>query len=84
MLVGESGRMGLLDREEHDLLTRALRFQAEGIERLMVPIGKVTAVPSSADTARDPQEAAESGHLTPAGAAAARATYRACCTPETP
>lgn len=63
MLVGESGRMGLLDREEHDLLTRALRFEAEGIERLMVPIGRVTAVPSSAGAAEIRQEAARSGHL---------------------
>ncbi len=63
MLVGESGRMGLLDREEHDLLTRALRFEAEGIERLMVPIGQVTAVPSSAGTAEIRQQAARSGHL---------------------
>src|SRR5690606_23800583 len=48
MLVGESGRMGLLDREEHDLLTRALRFEAEGIERLMVPMDRVVGVPPSA------------------------------------
>ncbi|MFI7454662.1 hemolysin family protein [Nonomuraea sp. NPDC049714] len=63
MLVGESGRMGLLDREEHDLLTRALRFEAEGIERLMVPIDKVTAVPSSAGATEIRREAARSGHL---------------------
>ncbi|MEU7741046.1 hemolysin family protein [Nonomuraea sp. NPDC049158] len=63
MLVGESGRMGLLDREEHDLLTRALRLQAEGIERLMVPIDRVITVPASADAARIKQAAAESGHL---------------------
>ncbi|MEU4230903.1 hemolysin family protein [Nonomuraea sp. NPDC026600] len=63
MLVGESGRMGLLDREEHDLLTRALRLQAEGIERLMVPINEATTVPPSADAKGIRQVAAESGHL---------------------
>ncbi|MGN9837626.1 hemolysin family protein [Nonomuraea sp. H19] len=63
MLVGESGRMGLLDREEHDLLTRALRLQAEGIERLMVPIGRAVMVSSSATAAQIRATAAASGHL---------------------
>ncbi|MEU7001512.1 hemolysin family protein [Nonomuraea sp. NPDC046570] len=63
MLVGESGRMGLLDREEHDLLTRALRLQAEGIERLMVPLAKVVMVPADADSRRIKAAAAASGHL---------------------
>ncbi|NRQ31569.1 HlyC/CorC family transporter [Nonomuraea sp. NN258] len=63
MLVGESGRMGLLDREEHDLLTRALRLEAEGIERLMVPIDQVVFVPPSADSAAIKDTAAHSGHL---------------------
>ncbi|MEU8103934.1 hemolysin family protein [Nonomuraea muscovyensis] len=63
MLVGESGRMGLLDREEHDLLTRALRLQAEGIERLMVPIGEAVIVPQSADAAHIRRVARDSGHL---------------------
>ncbi|HLU71307.1 MAG TPA: hemolysin family protein [Nonomuraea sp.] len=63
LLVGESGRMGLLDREEHDLLTRALRFEAEGIERLMVPIGRVVTVPPQAGTAEIRRVAARSGHL---------------------
>ncbi|MEU0567621.1 hemolysin family protein [Nonomuraea sp. NPDC005983] len=63
MLVGESGRMGLLDRDEHDLLTRALRLEAEGIERLMVPIAQVVSVPPSADSAAIKAAAARSGHL---------------------
>ncbi|MFG1947328.1 hemolysin family protein [Nonomuraea sp. NPDC048826] len=63
MLVGESGRMGLLDREEHDLLTRALRFEAAGIERLMVPIDRVVTVPPQAGTAEIRRVAAGSGHL---------------------
>jgi CBS domain containing-hemolysin-like protein len=63
MLVGESGRMGLLDREEHDLLTRALRFEAEGIERLMVPMDRVVGVPPSAGLDEIRRVATESGHL---------------------
>ncbi|MFI6485352.1 hemolysin family protein [Nonomuraea sp. NPDC050663] len=63
MLVGESGRMGLLDRAEHDLLTRALRLEAEGIERLMVPIGRVVFVPASADSEETKRAAASSTHL---------------------
>jgi len=63
LLVGESGRMGLLDREEHDLLTRALRFEAEGIERLMVPIDRAVTVPPTAGTDEIRQAAAGSGHL---------------------
>jgi CBS domain containing-hemolysin-like protein len=63
MLVGESGRMGLLDRDEHDLLTRALRVQSQSVERLVVPIESATAVPAGAadDLVRD--VAAVSGHL---------------------
>ncbi|WP_084962682.1 CNNM domain-containing protein [Thermoactinospora rubra] len=63
MLVGESGRMGLLDREEHDLLTRALRLEAEGVERLMVPIDKAVFVPASAGSQQIKHVAASSGHL---------------------
>ncbi|TMR99409.1 hemolysin family protein [Nonomuraea basaltis] len=63
MLVGESGRMGLLDREEHDLLTRALRLQAKGIERLMVPIAQAVTVPPSATAPEIKTVAAASGHL---------------------
>lgn len=63
MLVGESGRMGLLDREEHDLLTRALRLEAEGIERFMVPIDKADSVEPSADANKIKAVAARSGHL---------------------
>ncbi|GAA2684022.1 hemolysin family protein [Nonomuraea recticatena] len=63
MLVGESGRMGLLDREEHDLLTRALRLEAQGIERLMVPIDQVVMVPADANADRIKRAAGGSGHL---------------------
>lgn len=63
MLVGESGRMGLLDRQEHDLLTRALRLEAEGIERLMVPIARTTMVPPTANSDTIRASARTSGHL---------------------
>lgn len=63
MLVGESGRMGLLDREEHDLLTRALRLDDEGVERLMVPIADAVSVPATAGPAQIRETAARSKHL---------------------
>ena len=63
MLVGESGRMGLLDRDEHDLLTRAIRLDTQSIGHLMRPIGEVATVPADAPRARVRQVAAESGHL---------------------
>ncbi|WP_327048873.1 hemolysin family protein [Microbispora sp. NBC_01189] len=49
MLVAESGRMGMLDRDEHDLLTRALRVHSQPVERLMVPVGEAPSVPAGAD-----------------------------------
>ncbi|MBX6386436.1 MAG: HlyC/CorC family transporter [Microbispora sp.] len=49
MLVAESGRMGMLDRDEHDLLTRALRVHSQPVERLMVPVSEASSVPADAD-----------------------------------
>ncbi|MEU8178396.1 hemolysin family protein [Microbispora hainanensis] len=49
MLVAESGRMGMLDRDEHDLLIRALRVHSQPVERLMVPVGEAPSVPENAD-----------------------------------
>lgn len=49
MLVAESGRMGMLDRDEHNLLTRALRAQSQQVERLMLPLDEVPTVPAGAD-----------------------------------
>ncbi|GGK92452.1 membrane protein [Sphaerisporangium melleum] len=63
MLVGESARMGLLDRDEHDLLTSALRVQSQPVERLMVPIERATAVPASAPHEAVRRTAAATGHL---------------------
>jgi CBS domain containing-hemolysin-like protein len=63
MLVGESARMGLLDRHEHDLLTRALRVQSQPVERLTVPIAAAAAVPAGASGTEITDVAARSGHL---------------------
>ncbi|MEV0382959.1 hemolysin family protein [Nonomuraea sp. NPDC050643] len=63
LLVGESGRMGLLDRAEHDLLTRALRLNSQGIEHLMVPLDQAVTVPPSAGAEEIKAAAARSGHL---------------------
>ncbi|HEX4814017.1 MAG TPA: hemolysin family protein [Nonomuraea sp.] len=63
MLVGESGRMGLLDRAEHDLLTRALRLQAEGMERLMIPLASAAMVRPSAKATEIRAKASETAHL---------------------
>lgn len=63
MLVAESGRMGMLDRDEHDLLTRALRVHSQPVERLMVPVGEAPSVPSDADDLLVRRTAARSGSL---------------------
>ena len=51
MIVGESGRMGLLDRDEHDLLTRALSVDGQTIEPLTRPISEAAYVSADADEA---------------------------------
>lgn len=63
MLVGESGRMGLLDRAEHDLLTRALRVHQQPIERLALPLARVASVAGDATGEQARAVAAQSGHL---------------------
>ncbi|MGI5162307.1 hemolysin family protein [Microbispora sp. CA-102843] len=63
MLVAESGRMGMLDRDEHDLLTRALRVHSQPVERLMVPVGEASSVPATADDLLVRRTAARGGSL---------------------
>ncbi|MCT9931762.1 hemolysin family protein [Planotetraspora sp. A-T 1434] len=63
MLVAESGRMGMLDRDEHDLLTRALRVQSQPVERLMSPISAAPSVPAGADDRLVRETAARTGSL---------------------
>jgi CBS domain containing-hemolysin-like protein len=63
MLVAESGRMGMLDRDEHDLLIRALRVQSQPVERLLLPLDQTPSVPADADDALVRKTAALSGRL---------------------
>ncbi|MBO3746008.1 DUF21 domain-containing protein [Streptosporangiaceae bacterium NEAU-GS5] len=63
MLVAESGRMGMLDRDEHDLLTRALRAQSQPVERMMVPLAQTASVPTDADAELVRRTAADRGEL---------------------
>ncbi|MEU7881548.1 hemolysin family protein [Microbispora bryophytorum] len=63
MLIAESGRMGMLDRDEHDLLTRALRVHSQPVERLMVPVGEAPSVPADADDLLVRRTAAGGGSL---------------------
>ncbi len=63
MLVAESGRMGMLDREEHDLLIRALRVQSQPVQQLMVRLTQASSVPAGADDRLVRDTAAASGEL---------------------
>lgn len=63
ILVGESGRMGLLDRDEHDLLTRALHVDGQTIESLARPITEAAHVPADADESEIRRVAARTNHL---------------------
>ncbi len=63
MIVGESGRMGLLDRDEHDLLTRALNVDSQTIEPLTRPITEAARVSADADEAEIRRIAAQTNHL---------------------
>lgn len=61
-LLGESRRLGLIDRSEHELLGRAIAVDQTSIERLVVPAREVTGVPSTATPAQIREAAAASGH----------------------
>lgn len=61
-LIGESRRMGLIDRAEHDLLGRAITTRQSGIDHLVVPAERVTAVPSDAGPEEIRRASAASGH----------------------
>jgi CBS domain containing-hemolysin-like protein len=63
ILVGESARMGLLDRDEHDLLTRALRVDTQPIADLACPLKEAAKVPANATLADVREVATQSGHL---------------------
>ncbi|MEV5754510.1 hemolysin family protein [Actinoallomurus sp. NPDC052308] len=61
-LIGESRRLGLIDNAEHDLLGRAITTRNAGIDHLVVPAERVTAVPADADPEEIRRAAAASGH----------------------
>ncbi|MCO5969769.1 CNNM domain-containing protein [Actinoallomurus soli] len=61
-LIGESRRLGLIDRAEHDLLGRAITTRQEGIDHLVVPAERVTTVPADAAPEEIRRASAASGH----------------------
>ncbi|MCO6005117.1 hemolysin family protein [Actinoallomurus purpureus] len=61
-LIGESRRMGLIDHAEHDLLGRAITTRHAGIDHLVVPAERVTAVPADATPEEIRRASAASGH----------------------
>jgi CBS domain containing-hemolysin-like protein len=61
-LLGESQRLGLINRYDHDLLTRALQLQETTIGPHLVPIQQVTQVPADATHSEVVERAAASGH----------------------
>lgn len=61
-LITGSRRAGLLGREQHDLLTRALTMHHATIGALVTPAADVTAVPASATSEQIRRAAAASGH----------------------
>jgi CBS domain containing-hemolysin-like protein len=63
MLVGESGRMGMLDPGEHQLLARALRVQDLPVSRVMVDLERAATVAAEADAEGIMAAARTSGYL---------------------
>ncbi|OIV35332.1 hypothetical protein BIV57_22035 [Mangrovactinospora gilvigrisea] len=63
MLVGESGRMGMLDPGEHQLLTRALRVQEMPVRGVMVDLDRAASVPAHAGPERIVAAARTTGFL---------------------
>ncbi|MBC6462104.1 hemolysin family protein [Actinomadura sp. HBU206391] len=61
-LLGESRRLGLIDRHDHDLLGRAIAVREATVEKLIVPAGQVTAVPADASPLQVRRAAHLSGH----------------------
>jgi magnesium and cobalt exporter, CNNM family len=61
-LLGESRRLGLIDRRDHDLLGRVIAVRDATIDRLVIPAARVTAVPASATPRQIRQTATASGH----------------------
>ena len=60
-LVAESRREGLLDDEEHQLITSALGFDTTVVSSVMVPIAEVESVPRRRHPGRGRAECARTG-----------------------
>lgn len=61
-LLGESRRLGLIDRHDHALLGRAMAVREATVEKLIVPAERVTSVPEDASPADVRRAAHASGH----------------------
>ncbi|GAB2667763.1 hemolysin family protein [Gordonia jinhuaensis] len=48
-MIGESREEGLIDEEEHDRLTRAIRTSSRTVREVAIPLDKVRSVPASRD-----------------------------------
>ncbi|SEG69515.1 Hemolysin, contains CBS domains [Thermomonospora echinospora] len=62
-LLGESRRLGLIDRRDHDLLDRVITIRDAAIGDLTVPADRVTTVPSAAGPLDIRRAAEASGHV---------------------
>ncbi|MBA9001701.1 hemolysin family protein [Thermomonospora cellulosilytica] len=61
-LLGESRRLGLIDRRDHDLLGRVIAVREAPIADLTVPVAQVTTVPATAGPLDIRRAARASGH----------------------
>jgi CBS domain containing-hemolysin-like protein len=61
-LLGESRRLGLIDRRDHDLLGRVIAVREAAIGDLTVPAAEVTTVPASAGPMQIRRATRASGH----------------------
>lgn len=60
-LVGESRSEGLLDRQEHDLITSALEFDTATVDRVLLPDSEVVSLHSGVTAAEVEQACARTG-----------------------
>ena len=61
-LLGESRRLGLIDRRDHDLLGRVIAIREASIAGLTIPAAQVAAVPADAGPLEIRRAARASGH----------------------
>ncbi|WP_433331541.1 hemolysin family protein [Spirillospora sp. CA-294931] len=61
-LVGESRRLGLIERQDHELLRRAISAREATVGRLVVPATAVTTIDADATAAQIRRTATASGH----------------------